>query len=537
MRQTTKRVTSEKIISQIKTASDLFNKRLFDESIEVYKQLLEQVDDYYAYDKCEIYRCLGNCYYYLKDYDNAIWAYENTLRFFTNNGSIYNMLGFMYFYKDSDKSIKNYLEGMRFKPDLKNYVMLTQVMTKSHSYTQKELKNTFEKYVDIFRPVILKDAKPFKYNRSDFAPDKKLRIGYLSSDFHCHAMMSFVLPILENHDTVKYDIYLYSVGQKKDYVTERIKNTGMVFRDYAHLNNEDLAKAIKADNIDILIDLSGYTHNAIWSLLYKPAPIIGQYLGFLGTYGMKEVDFIIADKYTIPEDMAVYYTEKPMYIEPCMNRFTFNTVNQKLPDITPLPYDENKYITFGSFNCMSKINPYTVGLWSKVLKAIPTSKLLIYRTQMQERDIIRYKKQFSEHGITEDRLIFDNKPTPINHFTSYLKCDIALDPSPFSGLTLTIEQVHMGVPVLTLPYETISAKGSARVNKAIGLDDFIATDEQDYVNKAVAATSNIDKLRWLRQNLRNIVSQSLLCNGYKEYTQEIEAGYEELWRNYCNGNL
>ena len=156
---------------------------------------------------------------------------------------------------------------------------------------------------------------------------------------------------------------------------------------------------------------------------------------------------------------------------------------------------------------------------------------------MQERDIIRYKRQFSEYGVADERLIFDNKPTPINHFTSYLKCDIALDPSPFSGLTLTIEQAHMGVPVLTLPYETISAKGTARVNKAIGLEDFVATDERDYVNKAVAIASDIEKLRWLRQNLRTMVSQSILCNGFKEYTHAIETGYEKIWHDYCSGNL
>ena len=135
---------------------------------------------------------------------------------------------------------------------------------------------------------------------------------------------------------------------------------------------------------------------------------------------MKEVDYIITDKFTIPPSIAQYYTEKPLYIDCGMNRFTFNTKNQKLPDITPLPYFENGYITFGSFNCVSKINPYTVSLWSKVLHAVPKSKLLIYRTALVERDILKFKKQFANNGIDESRLIFENKSMPINHMQSYL---------------------------------------------------------------------------------------------------------------------
>lgn len=535
MQVTNKRIKSESILKQIKLADEYFNKREFDKSIDILNELIPKVDDSYSFDKCELYRKLGNNYYYKNDYDNSIPAYENTLRFYNNNASIYNMLGFMYFYKDSDKSIENYLKGMKLKPDLKNYVMLTQIMIKSKNYTQKDLKNIFEKYVDVFRPQILKGQKPYTYDRRNCDKNKRLKIGYLSSDFYCHAMMSFVLPILETHDKEKFDIVLYSCSKKSDTTTSRIQETGFEFIDCKDLSNEDLAKKIHDDGVDILVDLSGYTHNAIWSLLYKPAPIICQYLGFLGTYGMREVDYIICDEFTVPKDISKYYTEKPMYIKSGMNRFTFNSKKQNLPDLQPLPYDKNGYLTFGSFNCMSKINPYTVKLWSKVLKAVPTSKLLIYRTQLKDRDIERYKKQFLQLGIDLERIIFDNKPTAINHFNSYVKCDIALDPLPFSGLTITIEQAYMGVPVLALPGETFSAKGAARVNRALGLEDFVAIDEDDYVEKAVEASNNIDRLRYLRQNLRNIVSNSVLCNGYREYTQEIEQAYQQAWYDFCEG--
>ena len=522
------------IKENIEHANSLYSQAKYNEAIQIYQELLKVTDESEKYQKCELYRKLGDSYYRLNDYDNAICNYENTLNYYTNNDSVYNMLGFLYFYKDIDKSVNYYLKGMEIKPNLKNFVMLTQVMTKNKQFKQKDLKETFEKYVDALRPEIMGENKAFTYEKP--YKHKKLRIGYLSSDFHCHTMMSFVLPILENHDHKKFDIYLYSCGTKEDYVTNRIKATGATFKVCRDLDNYELAKKIHDDEIDVLIDISGYTHNAIWCLLYKPAPVICQYLGFLGTYGIKEVDYILADKFTIPSSIAKYYTEKPLYINCGMNRFTFNTINQKLPDITPLPYLTNNYITFGSFSCMSKINPYTVSLWAKVLQSIPTSKLLIYRTSIQERDIIRLKKQFADNGIDDSRLIFENKQMPINHFQSYLLADVALDPTPFGGLSLTIEQAFMGVPTLTLAGETISATGTARVNKTIGLDNFIANSEEDYIQRAVELAACPDWLVEYRKYLRPTMYQNILFTDHKNYVREIEKAYTKAWKKYANAN-
>ena len=151
---------------------------------------------------------------------------------------------------------------------------------------------------------------------------------------------------------------------------------------------------------------------------------------------------------------------------------------------------------------------------------------------MLQRDIDRLIKQFSENGIEKDRLIFDNKKED-SHFKNYIKCDIALDPVPFSGLTITIEQAHMGVPTLTMPGDTISSRGAARVNKAIGLKDFIAKNEKDYVKKASTITSNIEKLRYYRKNLPTIIENSILCTKFEKYTQEIEKEYKKAWRKFC----
>lgn len=526
-------LSKEEIISQMALADMKTKQEAYNEAIAIYKEITERTNDFSQASNA--FYQMAIVYYKLNDFDNAIWAFEKCLPAYKNSQYVNNMLGFLYFYKDIDKSIFYYLKGMEIKPELKNFVMLTQVMIKSNLFSQKDLKETFEKYIDFFRPSILNGATPFSYNKKDFDKNKKLKIGYLSSDFFCHAMMSFVLPIIENHDYNKFDVVLYSCRDYSDAVTERIKKTGAEFKDCSKMTYHELAQAIHNDKIDILIDLCGYTHknDSLWSLLYKPAPIITQFLGFLGTYGIKEVDYILADKTTIPRRIAKYYTEKPMYINGGMNKFAFQIKNNPLPMITPLPYEENHYITFGSFNAMSKINSQTLELWSNVLKAVPNSKLLIYRTQMEQKDIDRFTKTFNKNEIPLDRIIFDKESMPESHFKCYLKCDIALDPIPFSGLTITIEQAFMGVPSLTMSGETISSKGTERVNRALKLKNFIAKDKKDYVKKAVKIASDIKTLRDLRKNLPTIIENSYLCKDFKKYAENIEKEYIKAWKNFC----
>ena len=216
-----------------------------------------------------------------------------------------------------------------------------------------------------------------------------------------------------------------------------------------------------------------------------------------------------------------------------MNKFTFQSEKVQHALIVPLPYDNNGYITFGSYNCRSKINAYTVSLWSKALQAVPNSKILLFRTNFEKEDFERLTKQFEENGINAERIIFDTK-LPETHVDCYSRSDIALDPSPFSGLTITIEQAYMGLPTLTLPGETIASKGAARVNLALGLNEFIAKDEDDFAQKAAQIASDIQKLRYLRANLRKILKESYLYKDFRPYVEQIEQAYKRAWTEFCD---
>ncbi|MBQ7450427.1 hypothetical protein IJS77_03345 [bacterium] len=536
MEQTEITPLPQEYFNQVQIADDLFYDKKFEEALNIYLDLRKQINENYPNDMGLLSNCIANCYYNMNDYDKAIPYYETTIKYLPQFAEVWSMLGFLYFKKDIEKSINYYIKGMDLKPTADNYMTVCMQSIKLHQFSQKDLKEMFEKYVNALRPTLMKGKQAYTYNPKDYDKNKKLKIGYLSSDFYCHAMMSFILPIIENHDFENYDIVFYGTNEKKDFVTERIKNFNGENADISKMDNAQIADKIHEDKVDILVDISGYTNKkAIWSLLYKPAPVIIQYLGYLGTFGMKEVDYIITDEITIPKDVAPYYTEKPLYLNSQMNKFMFQTDNIYQAPIVPLPYDKNGYITFGSYNCRSKLNSYTISLWSKALNAVPNSKMLMFRTNFEEHDRKRLIKQFGENGVSADRIMFETK-LPQLHVNCYSMSDVAFDPSPFSGLTITIEQAFMGLPTLTMPGETISSKGTARVNMALGLYDYIAANEEDFVQKAINIANNIDKLRYDRINLRKILRDSYLFNDYKAFSQEFEKAYKRAWTEFCDKN-
>lgn len=527
------RITSKFIINKINEADNLYKEKNYKEAIKLYEKTLKEISDKYAFDKFSIHNKISNCYKHLDNIEKQIEHLEKTTQYCSVNPQIWfdlaNLCNELY----PDKHCEYLSKAFELKPDmnyLRNLAFATIINPK---YKQKDIKNKLEHYIDLVRPMVLKDKKPYTHSKRD--KNKKLKIAYMSSDFHSHAMMCFVLPLLENHNTKDFDITLYCCNKKQDEVTQRIKNTGANFKDCSELNCEELAEEIYNDEIDILIDLGGYTHDKIYTLLFKPAPIQIQYLGFVGTYGIKEVDYIFADEFTIPKEVAPFYTEKPLYIKSGLNRHTFTHHNTELPEIPELPCLTNGYITFGCFNGFYKISNATIKLWAKVLKAVENSKLLIYRFPMVEKAKKRIIREFQAEGIDLDRIIFDDVRPEGSHFYCYAKCDIALDTIPYNGLTISIETMLMGVPVLTLnTYDTFASKGAGRINKIIKLNSFVTDSEEDFINKALLLANNIEILKLQRKTLRTFIQNSPLCCEHLSYAQEIESLYTKIWKEYCD---
>ena len=357
---------------------------------------------------------------------------------------------------------------------------------------------------------------------------EKIRVGYVSPDFRVHSVAYFILPVLKHHDLNHFQIFIYSNIARPDHITEQIRQHCHVYRNIRGMSPLSAAQLIYEDHIDILIDLAGHTQNNRLDIFaLKPAPVQMTYLGYPGTTGLATMDYRITD-ITDSVDDKVYYTEKLIQIKP---PFICYQPPENTPDVKDLPMNINGYITFGSFNYLGKINEFVVQLWSKLLAQIPDARLVLKSRPFHDSMISkRFREMFASRGISENRLDFrGSTPGLNNHLSNYNDIDIALDPFPYNGTTTTCEALWMGVPVLTISGKYHSERVGTVLMQSIGLIDWIASDEIHFIKKASLFANQPLLLSKLRQQLRNIMNKSDLCNG-KIHTKKLESVYRKVFQ-------
>ncbi len=520
------------IISDLKKRGlQCYNCEKYKEAEELYKTALSINKSKDSYLLGELYISLANTYYKLNDLDNYTKYYELYLQLFPEGQfAVFSRLAHAYYFIDTNKSIEYHNKALASQ--INDYDVSSKLfaMIKSSNYTQQEIFSEAEFEINRLKSSVYNNIKHYNHTARKY-PKNKLNIGYLSSDCHTHIMMSYILPVWKNHNTSIFNFTVYNCSSKNDVTTEEINNLpNFTVVKCTDFSIEELAAKIYNDEIDILVDLSGYTHLKSFVHFYKPAPIIISYLGYLNTLGIKEVDYILADRFGIPEQVANSYTEKPLYLDCGYHVFK---PGSNLPEITKSPFELNGYITFGSFNCTSKFSPAILYLWAKILESVPNSKMLIYRTKMTKNVIKRLQNKFLELGIDPQRLIFmSNSYFP--HLLAYNEVDISLDTFPFSGMSICIENELMGVPVVTLLGEGLQSRGAASVNRAVGLEGLNAECGQEYVDIAANLANDRKKLKYLRKNLRNMVLESRLCKGAADFTKDLEEKYYKIWDDYIS---
>jgi predicted O-linked N-acetylglucosamine transferase (SPINDLY family) len=297
------------------------------------------------------------------------------------------------------------------------------------------------------------------------------------------------------------------------------------------LSDEALAKQIHSDRIDILIDLAGHTaHNRLPVFAWKPAPVQVSWLGYFATTGVAAIDYLIADPWTLPPSEEVYFTEKIWRLPETRLCFTVPDVQVA---VSPLPAIENDYITFGCFNNLAKMNDAVVSLWARILHALPTSRLFLKSIQIAEASLREeIYARFSAHGIDADRLILEAYGPRADYLAAYQRVDIALDPFPFPGGTTTVESLWMGVPVLTLAGERFLSRQGVGLMMNAGLPNWVATDPDDYLARAMAHASDLKSLATLRAGLRQQVLASPIFDAPR-FAQHFAAALRGMWAKWC----
>ena len=385
-----------------------------------------------------------------------------------------------------------------------------------------------------FGDLVASKVTPFSAWPGELVPDRRLRIGFVSGDLRDHPVGYFVENVFQelarNH-AASVELVAYSNHIAEDRISQKIKSCCKVWHMVEWLSDEQLTALIRQDAIDILIDLSGHTAgNRLPVFARKPAPVQATWLGYFATTGFSAIDYLIADPHGVPDGEEGYFTEEVWKLPE--TRLCFAPPDLA-PDVVAPPCLEAGYVTFGCFNKLTKMTDAVVALWARVLQAVPDSRLLLkasmLKSKSRHREVI---DRFAAHGIAAERLILQGPSPRDEYLAAYGQIDIALDPFPFTGGTTTVETLWMGVPVLTLAGDRLLSRQSAGILKNVGLPEWIANSQGDYLDKAVSAAGNADALAELRSGLRQRLSESPLCDATR-FAAQFDSALRGMWRRNC----
>mmetsp|Transcript_15238 Transcript_15238/g.32864 ORF Transcript_15238/g.32864 Transcript_15238/m.32864 type:complete len:992 (-) Transcript_15238:870-3845(-) len=367
--------------------------------------------------------------------------------------------------------------------------------------------------------------------------NKRLRIAYISPDYFHHSVSFFCHALFQYHNRELFEVFLYSSAAREDDKTELFKSfvPESHWRKVTGRPAREVAEMIRADQIDILVELAGHTaNNRLDVAALKPAPVQFTYIGYNNTTGLGAIDYRITDAVVDPPESSQHFSEELVRMP---GVFLCYTPPASIPDVETLPALKTGYVTFGSFSCLAKVTDPCVALWARVLREVPNSCLLVKNKGFYSPDVQQtFINKFKAHGIAEHRLkLLALAPTSFDHLKIYNEVDIALDTFPYSNTTTSCETLLMGVPVVCLRGNTHGSRVGVTLLSAIGMQDFVADTEEEYVQKAQTAAGNLSALAQLRSRLRQVLLSSQLCDGPGFVRDKFEPAILDKWRLFCEG--
>lgn len=371
-----------------------------------------------------------------------------------------------------------------------------------------------------------RDAGPYE-NTAD--PSRRLRIGYISGDFRTHALMLFMNPVFDHHDRGFCDIYCYHSGALEDAVTESIRRRVTVFRNIAHMSDDSAAAHVRADRIDILVDLSGHLMgNRLLLFARKPAPVQITYLAYPATTGLSAIDFRLTDGLCDPPGFERHYSEQLVRLPGCTWCYQ---PPAEMPEVSPLPALSRGVFTFGSTNNCVKITARTLDLWAGVLRRKPEARMVV--ATIHDTGRARLEREFAARGIAPERVVYHGRLPRERFWDLYAGIDILLDTHPCNGGTTTCESLWQGVPVVTLAGEVFQSRAGLSVLTTAGMSDWVGRSADEYVDIAVRNAADPVRLSRLREELRARLAASPLCDG-PGFVRGLEQAYRSMWAEWCS---
>jgi predicted O-linked N-acetylglucosamine transferase (SPINDLY family) len=363
-------------------------------------------------------------------------------------------------------------------------------------------------------------------------PDRRIRIGYVSADLRAHPVGYFLSPVLPAHDRHRVEVFCYADSRTADPLTFRLQAASDVWRVTAGLGHDELARQVRADRIDVLVDLAGHTaRNRLPMFAERPAPVQVTWAGYVGTTGLRAIGYLLSDACETPADADRFHVETVMRLP---DGYVCYAPPDDAPAVAPLPAAKRGTVTFGCFNNLAKIGPGVLALWSRILAALPGARLVLKTHALGDPGTAsRYRDLAAAAGIAGERLVLRGASPHRELLAAYGEVDIALDPFPYSGGLTTLESLWMGVPVVTLGGDGFAARHSQSHLTNAGLTTLIAGGADAYVEIAVGLARDLKHLALLRAELRPRVAASPLCDGPR-FTRHLEAAYRVMWRRWCD---
>ncbi len=363
-------------------------------------------------------------------------------------------------------------------------------------------------------------------------PGRPLRVGFVSADLRRHAVSSFLEGVWTYLNSDQIQLYAYATSHTEDDVTGRLRRHTTTWRKLAGMTLAKQCQCIATDKIDILLDLGGHTaNNNLAIFAQKPAPIQVTWLGYSSTTGLETIDYILADSYVLPISDTEQYSETPWRLP---DSYLCYTPPNFEPTFTNGPALTNGYVTFGSFNNLSKLTDTAIACWAQILRAVPESRLLLKAKQLDSPAFqSSLSRRFSAAGIETDRVTTMGRTSGFaEHLDAYNQMDIALDPFPYAGTTTTAEALWMGVPVLTLSGKSFVERVGVSMLTNTDLKEWVAASSEELVTKAANFSANKVELSAMRAKVRSQFRSSPICNP-SAFSDALASAFRDMWKTHC----
>jgi predicted O-linked N-acetylglucosamine transferase (SPINDLY family) len=478
----------------------------------------------------EIYCNLGNALWRGGRLEEAIVALERAIRLRPELAEAHNNLGIVFKHQGRlDEALRCFRRAVEVQPGLSKAA--SNLLFTLHFHPGFDAQAILAEHRTWARQFAAPLSKQIAPHENDSTPDRKLRIGFVSPDLRDHAVGQLLVPLFTNHDPRSYQFICYSDAPVADAISAKLKALSARWHDTFGQSDAQVADIVRADRIDILVDLALHTAgNRMLVFARKPAPVQVTMLGLPATTGLDTIDHRLTDPYLDPPGQTdADYTERSIRLPHCFWVFSPPDAADTHP-VSPLPALSNGFVTFGCLNQFAKVTGPALELWVKILQAVPQSRLVLQSPPGRHLDPVR--ALFAQGGIGADRLAFVPRADRREFHRRLGTLDVALDSFPYNGHTSTLDALWMGVPVVTLAGRTAVGRGGVSILSNLGIPELIAPSCQEYVTTAVEWARDLVRLSELRLTLRARMRSSPLMNG-RQFSADVEDAFRRVWKLWC----